>query len=234
MEKNILLSGLSYSKENFELMRKTLIENGISDIIDFGSYNKYTNMSNIELIKLICENFEQLAGSYDVNIICHSMGCNIGLILAKEKSDQIKKAIFLSPELQKTTRKEKKIAKLRIMHGVTDTTIAEDKSEFPKSKPIYDLTYEQPVKLGIFDKIALFKVFCQTKKIAIENLNKIENLDSYIAYGVADKFVSQKGAEELARQLDGEIAQIRTRHHNLLLSSRKDETARQITKFLQK
>jgi len=235
VEKNLLLSGLGYSEENFALMEKELNSYGINNIIDFGSYIKYTKKSDEELVQSICEDFDILTENNSTNIICHSMGCNIGLILAKEKAVQIKKAVFLSPELQKTTRQEKKIAKLRIIQGATNSSFAAvDCSGFYGTKPTFDLSNEQPAKIGAFDKLSLFKVFNQTKRLAIESLKDIDTLESFIAYGIADKFVSQEGAEKLAKELDGTIMQICTRHHNLLLSSWGNETAKQITKFLKR
>ncbi len=204
MAKNILFSGLSYSKTNAELMEAALNKNGITNVMDFGPYTPYKNMSDEEIVKRLCEDFDSLAENSDVNIICHSMGCNIGLILAKKRCHQIKKAAFLSPELQKTTRQEKKVAKLMILNSTTAK---------------HDISQEQPVNLGIFDKISLFNVFNQTRKLAIESLENIDNLDSFVAYGVADQFVSPKGAEELAYKLNAKLIQAKTRHHNLLLSN---------------
>lgn len=216
-EKNILFSGLSYSKKNNELMIEELKRYSFyGDVIDFGSYESYKHMSDENLIAKLNDNFNALAENDDVNLICHSMGCNFGLILAREKASQIKRAVFLSPELQQSTRQEKQKAK--------------------NLKISYDRSIEQPVTMGIFDKISLFKVFGQTKELAKESLKDINNLDSLVCYGVADPFVSEAGAKDLAQKLDGELIQIFTQYHNLLLNtiSGENETARQITKFLHK
>ena len=215
MQNNILFSGFSYSKENFELMKNRLENNGIPNVVDFGPYNVYENMEDEELISLLCENFDKLGDN--TNIICHSMGCNLGLILAKERSSKIKKAVFLSPELQKTTRREKRVAKLRILHGLTPTN---------------DFSVERPVNMGILAKLKLYKVFKQTQKLALESLDNMPKIDSLVIYGIADKFVSHAGAEELIHVLDAHSVQAWTSQHNILLSGIGDRTAEDISKFL--
>ena len=209
-EKNILFSGFSYSKENFELMKKVLADSGIG-VIDFGPYNLYQNMSDSKLVQSVCQHFDEVAGEGRANIICQSMGCNIGLILAKERAGQIKKAVFMSPELQKASRTDKRIAKLR------DESINDD------------LMTQKQADISLFDKLKLYKVFKQTKKLALE---KTPPTDSLVIYGVADKFVSGFGAEKLAGELNAYVLKAMTGQHNVLLSRVGSAVATEIAKFL--
>lgn len=216
--KNVLFSGLSYSKENTDKMIRQLEREGVPNVIDFGPYYCYEKYEGEKLLSYLCNSFDNRTEGDDVNIICHSMGCNMGLILAKERSSQIKKAVFISPELRKSTRKEKQIADLRIKTGIAVK---------------YDFSNEKKVKMGVFDKIKLYEVFKQTRKIALENLDSMSAIDSLVIYGAADKFVSQESAEELAEKLDAYIIQARTKYHNVLLAGVVGaQTARSISRFI--
>ena len=135
-------------------MKLMLEQKNITDVVDFGPYYSYEHTEERYLINSLVNHFDNIIEK--VNIICHSMGCNIGLILAKERASKINKAIFLSPELQKTSRRGKRIPKMRILHGLT-----------PKN----DFSIERPVNMGILSKLRLYKVFNQRRTLALQSLD---------------------------------------------------------------
>lgn len=214
--KNIILSGLRYCKTNFMLMDGTLRGHGIHDNVDFGSYQSYQSLDDENLVQQLNDHFDDISSLEKVNLICHSMGCNVGLILARERSSQIGKAVFLSPELYSNSRLEKRRAKLRVYRGEFDN----------------DFSIAHHPKQGIFSSFQLYKVFKQTRKMAQESLDDICHLNSFIIYGAADRFVSPEGASKLADKLKGSLCEVNTQYHNVLLSQQGNVVANKVYEFL--
>ena len=156
-----------------------------------------------------------LTNEEEVNLICHSMGCNFGLILAKERSAKINSMVLLSPELQSPSKTETAVSKIRAAH-----------------MPEYDnYNISKPEKIKFLQKLSLYNLFEQTKKIANKNRENL-TIRSLIIYPYADIYTSQTGAIKLADDLKCHYLEMYTKHHNILLSSSGNDTARIISKFL--
>ncbi len=221
--KNILFSGLGYNKNNFELMRTVLEEKGITDVLDFGMYQQYKNLSDDKLVNELCAQFDKLSVDEDVNIICHSRGCNIGLILAKEKSSKIKHAVFMSPELQNAG----------IIDKISSLYYRFDKFTLSLHITVYDDSIEESSESGLSDESDLYKLFIQTRSLAEEASKDLYGINSLVVYGRGDKFISRNGVKALTKNLGGKLIVADTVHHNILLTDTGcKEISDEIVKFL--
>ena len=95
--KNVLISGIPYNKEDAKYMMEVMKMHGIKDLYDYGSYDTFKNSKGVKLEKELNDRFVEITNGEKANIICHSSGCNLGLLLASYDSNAINKLILLSP-----------------------------------------------------------------------------------------------------------------------------------------
>ena len=127
------------------------------------------------------------------NLICHSMGCNLGVIAA-EHSKKIKSMVLISPEFGEYSDEEK-----IIMENVNKNNSG------------------VRTKLDV-SKVKSFILFKKTQPIASVIIERI-NVPTLIIYSKDDPFIPKDYLNDLADRKDNiELSIIDTNEHNPLLN----------------
>ena len=211
---NLYFKGLSADNKDINKLRDLFKENGLELTNAFDSYEDLAALSKDKIYSEINDKLIEVNPTMqDVNLICHSMGCNIGA-LATEKSNKIKKLILISPEFGEYSSKEK--AKL------------EDKNIFPTIQSEYG--EKSKINLEKFRSLIVFK---RTKPLATLAIERI-NIPTLIIYSKDDDFIPKEYLNSLSKRKDNiEIKRISAKLHNPLSSKdHKQKTIKLIKNFL--
>ena len=216
--KNILLRGMDNNQKNLNEM-KMILEGKIGEVVLFGDYVGRDSASIIENVE---ERFDEIANGEEVNLICHSMGCNYGAILGAIRSSQVKHLVLMSPEIYPVSLEEK-----MFNFGLrTDKEISLSKE-----------TSEIKTKRSIFEMVDEVHKFKKSAKLAREILaDQTENdIKCLVMYGMGDKFVSQNSIFKLIKNYsEVTMNNYPTTCHNLLLSYYGSHVAEDIKKYILK
>ena len=212
---NLYLKGISTDNQELEQIRNLFKENEL----DFTNvFNSYSNLAALSKNSLKAEIDEQIRKCnptmQNINLICNSVGCNIGSIEA-ERSNQIKNLILISPEFGEYTPKEK--AKL------------EKENNFPLLKTPFG---EEKLKINS-DQIRSLIVFNRTNSWATLAIERI-NIPILIIYSKDDTFIPKEYLHDLNnRKPNVKIKTIDSKLHNPLTSSvHKQQTINIIKNYL--
>lgn len=197
---NLYFKGLSTDNTELNQIRHLFKQNNLDFTAAFDDYSTLPLMSNQKLkIALDDKIRETNPMGHNLNLICHSMGCNLGVIAA-EHSKKIKNMILISPEFGKYSEKEEK----------------QMESASKNNKGTHN-------KLSVSKAIS-FIIFKKTQPIASMAIEKI-NVPTLIIYSKADPFIPKDYLNNLAdRKSNIEIATIDTDQHNPLTD--KDSQAK--------
>ena len=149
-----------------------------------------------------------------INLICHSMGCNLG-ILAADKSKKINKIILISPEFGEYSPKEQEQIKYEKIHPNIQTAYGENQPQ---------------INSNMLKSLILFK---KSKQLATATIEKI-NIPILIIYSKDDTFIPKNYLNDLkARKENIKLATIDTKLHNPLISqTHNQKTIRLIKNYL--
>lgn len=212
---NLYLKGLSTNNEELDKIRNLFKKYGLDFANVFDNYAELPIKTNDALKVSIDDKFRKCNPmGQKVNLICHSMGCNLGVI-ATERSKKIKSLILISPEFGEYSEKE--------MEKIENENInLNNPREFG----------ELEVKNNA-NKIKSLIVFQKTKLLAATAIEKIK-VPTLIIYSKDDLFIPQDYLNDLANRKDNiKLATLNTKFHNPLVNGRnKSKTMRLIQKHI--
>lgn len=211
---SLYLKGLSTDNQELSEIRDSFNDNGLSFTNVFDSYSNLATLSKNAIQAEVDEKIRRANPTMqNVNLICHSMGCNLG-VLAAEQSKKIKSLVLISPEFGEYSTKEKR------------------KMEEANIHPTFQRQYgEKETKISS-DKIRLIIVFNRTKPWATLAIEKVD-IPVLIIYSKDDTFIPKEYLENLAKRKDNvEIETINSKLHNPLTSlDHKNKTIKLIKDF---
>ena len=197
---NLYLKGLSTDNQELNQIRTLFKENGL----EFTNvFNDYASLSFHSKIKLTSEINDQIRNCnptmQNINLICHSMGCNLGTIVT-ERSSKIKSLILISPKFGEYSKKEKR------------------KIEEAKAYPSVQRPFGEKSKKISKETARSIILFNRTKPwstLAIERIN----VPILIIYSKDDIFIPKEYWHNLANRKNNiEIEEINSKLHNPLSS----------------
>lgn len=211
---NLYLKGLSTDNQELSEIRDSFNDNGLSFTNVFDSYSNLAALSKNAIQAEVDEKIIRANPTMqNVNLICHSMGCNLG-VLAAEQSKKIKSLVLISPEFGEYSTKEKR------------------KIEEANIHPTFQRQYgEKETKISS-EKIRSIIVFNRTKPWATLAIEKVD-IPVLIIYSKDDTFIPKEYLEDLAKRKDNiEIETINSKLHNPLTSlDHKNKTIKLIKDF---
>ena len=200
MSYNLFFKGLSADKKELEDVQKMAVENGFDLDIAFDDYGNITLDSLEKLSQKINER------ATDVNFICHSMGCNLGILTAK-KIERIRSLVLISPEFGDYSDEE-----LEIQAKAQKDASSQVRREFTE------------------DVVHAFKFFKYTQPLAAMAVEKI-NVPILIIFSKGDIFIPQEYLRELSARKDNiELVFLDTNLHNPLLDEEYSQKTMKLVK----
>ena len=199
--KVVFLKGLSTNKEELSFIKDKFNSNGIEFINLVDDYSEFFNMPKGEIWKILSQRVQDITRQTEpVTLVCHSMGCNYGLLLASNLLLLIKNCIFISPEFEKITKEEQ-------------DKIVESTNKMTK-EPSH-------MKFGI-NKIKNLFAFIESSKWVPSVLTFYLNEESgprftTILYSKGDKYVSRRIINAMTEYDNISSYEIDTNNHNPLL-----------------
>lgn len=210
---NLYLKGLSTDNQELNEIRSLFKKHGLDFTVVFEGYGNLPIKSDEELKVALQDKLrERNPMGQKINLICHSMGCNLGL-LAAEDSKKIKSLVLISPEFGEYSEKELKQI---------------EKDEINLNKPrAYG---EQEIKINK-NNIRSLLLFRKTKLLATAAIEKVD-VPTLIIYSKDDAFIPKEYLNDLAERKDNiQVATIPTKYHNPLINGKyKTRTMRLIKK----
>lgn len=212
---NLYLKGLSTDDQELQQIRNLFKKNNLefTDVFD-----SYENLSVLHKNKLIAEVNEQIRKKnptmQNINLICHSMGCNLG-VLAAEKSSTIKKMVLISPEFGEYSKKEKnQIQEARIIPSI--------------HRPFGE--QRKKVNKETFKSLIIFNQTKPWTTLAIERIN----IPVLIIYAKDDNVIPKEYLNHLSKRKDNiKVEAIDSKLHNPLTSrDHGQKTLNLIKKYL--
>ena len=211
---SLYLKGLSTDNQELSKIRDSFNDNGLSFTNVFDSYSNLATLSKNVIQAEVDEKIRRANPTMqNVNLICHSMGCNLG-VLAAEQSKKIKSLVLISPEFGEYSTKEKR------------------KMEEANIHPTFQRQYgEKETKISS-DKIRSIIVFNRTKPWATLAIERVD-IPVLIIYSKDDTFIPKEYLENLAKRKDNVgIETINSKLHNPLTSQdHKNKTIKLIKNF---
>lgn len=212
---NLYFKGLSADSQELDQIKGLFQKNGLIFTNVFYGYAGLPLFSKEKLDAAINDEVRRSNPlRQDVNIVCHSMGCNLG-VLSAEKSSKIKKMVLISPEFGEYSKQE------------------QSKMQETKTKPTIQSPFgEQSTKID-GDKVRSLIVFNKTKPYATLAIERV-NIPTLIIYSKDDIFIPQNYLNHLADRKDNiDIEVINSKLHNPLTSvDHSEHTMTLIKKFL--
>jgi hypothetical protein len=179
-----------------------------------------------------------------INLICHSMGCNYGIMIASRYEQerrqvntllpvhQINKMVFISPEIMPTSKKEKEMIESL---NIANNFYGEGKEEELSSK----------ISIGDIRKIALFLKTQKQAKCALTEVFDGEQTTTESKKGIptlivrsrGDIRVSTNGIEQIIASPLFDVKMVKevpSTMHNPLLSREGPSLIKAIDAFLEK
>lgn len=209
MEK-IYIPGMSISVEEEAKLKRLFKEEGMPVQFLTNEYLFLAEMSKKNIRNFIMKEIDFTRNHYEgVHLICHSMGCNLGII-ASEHPD-VQSLTLISPELKATSKLERE----RI---ITETL--EKYQHEQKEKP--------PVRpLG--EQLLLVGLFLRSRKWALKSLKDVD-VPIQVFYSEGDPFVSRESVDKTFDCMT-RIMKIETSNHNPLLSEKGPELVKQLKRY---
>ena len=187
------LKGLETTIEDFEYICTKFEEKGIYLTLLEYDYSKFFKLSTDEIVESLKS---RISMDQDISLICHSAGCNFGLLLANSLPN-VKNVAFISPLFDEVTKAEKKAVTLS------------------KNETSYKTT---PSKFGI-KKLKNIFVFLKSKKwVPIELSRYIHSdINTIILYSKGDRYISRSILYSMAKLDNIDIAELDCNSHNPVL-----------------
>ena len=197
---NLYFKGLSTDNKELDQIRSMFKNAGLKFTNVFYSYAGLPILSKDKLNAALDDEVRRSNPiGQDVNIVCHSMGCNLG-VLEAERSSKIKKMVLISPEFGEYSKKEQRQIK--------------DANAMPRVQRPFG---EQSTKIA-GDKAKSLVIFNRTKPYATLAIERI-SIPTLIIYSKDDIFIPKDYLNSLASRKDNvEIEEIDSKLHNPLTS----------------
>lgn len=209
---NFYLKGLSTTPEELKIIKNNFSTQGV-DLTTICSKYSEIYMFSKKKIQDYAESFvlkNNEAGT-PINLVCHSMGCNLGL-LASSKISNLNKLVLISPEFRKPTNEEQD----RILVS------------FPNQEN------EVNSKMALPEKLKSFILYLRTQGWNDSEITKViaEKCDISLLYSKGDRFVSQEAIHNLTNKYPkiNEYGIDSSRHNPLLTT----EGVKAVVKVLKK
>lgn len=207
---NFYIKGMSTTKEEQEKIVNNFKERKINIVPIIDDYANYSIKTIIPYIEKFIKDHNP--NNEEINLICHSMGCNFGYLF--NKINNVDKLILVSPEFISTNSKQKK--------EITSNYKGVDYN-----------TSNNSIKPNLHDMILYYK---SLKKVAgVQNNMPALSANSLIIYSKGDPFVNQDWINSDINLLSQKI-EVNSNSHNPLLTNDEiyDEIAEYIKKPLRK
>lgn len=209
MEK-IYIPGMSITKEEEAKIKKVFRENGMPVQFLINDYSFLAKMGKKEFYEFVRDriNFIRV---YDegVHLICHSMGCNLGVIASSHLN--VQSLTFISPEFSTTTRRERQ----EILKRASEKYQHEKKEVLPTRS------------LG--EQLLLVGLFLRSRRWALKELSNID-VPIRVYYSEGDPFVSREEIRKIGDFTTQKIM-LETSNHNPLLSEKGPELVKKIKQY---
>lgn len=199
--KVVYLKGLSTNEEELSFIKDKFNSKDIEFINLVDDYSEFFNKSKEEVWKILGQRIHDITWQTEpITLVCHSMGCNYGLLLASSPLLLIKNVIFISPEFEKITKEEQD----KIVESTNGITKEPSQMNF-----------------GI-NKIKNLFAFIESSKWIPEVLSSYLNKESNpnfttILYAKGDKYVSREIINAMSEYNNINSYEIDTNNHNPLL-----------------
>ena len=205
---NFYIKGMSTTEDEQQKIISNFKDQGIDVIPVIDDYTNYSIKTIIPYIeKFINDNNPN---NEEVNLICHSMGCNFGYLLSEKQNSCIDKIVYISPEFVGTSAKEKQAISERY-NGIDYNTPATTKPNL-HNIILYYKSLKEVIKL-------------KNKSLAVTNNS------SLIVYSKGDIFVNQNWINSSVNYLADKV-EIESNSHNPLLTNM--ETYEEVSQYIKK
>ncbi len=208
---NLYLKGLSTNNQELNEIRKLFKENGLDFTVVFNNYGNLPMRTETDLKVAIQDKLrESNPMGQQANLICHSMGCNLG-VLAAADSKKIKSLVLISPEFGEYSPEELKQI---------------EKDEINLNRPRAYGEQEIKNNKNNLKSLLLFKKTKLLASIAIEKVN----VPTLIIYPKDDNFIPKTYLNDLVNRKDNiKLQTVPTKYHNPLVKGNcKTKTMRLI------
>ena len=196
--KVVYLKGMSTNEEELSFIKDKFNSNGIEFINLVDDYSEFFGKSTNEIWTILGQRIDDITWQTEpVTLVCHSMGCNYGLLLAATPLLLIKNVIFISPEFKKITKDEQD----KIVESVNDITKEPSRMKFD------------------INKVKNLAAFIKSRKWVPSFLNIYLNHPSFttILYSKGDKYVSREIINTMSEYDNINSYEIDINNHNPLL-----------------
>lgn len=185
--------GMSTDLKELELIKEFFLKKSISMLPVYYSNSELYYKSLEKILDLLKNNIELNNNGSSIDLVCHSMGCNFGLLLAN-RLDNVNSITFISPEFINSSKEEQKSIEL-----------SKNKIKHEPSKH----------KMNIWDILLFLNSKRAVKHEILEFINK--GIKVNIIYSKGDKYVSRKMIEYFKNNTDFNIYEIDCNSHNPIL-----------------
>ena len=180
---NLYYKGLSTDVHELDKIIRFFKENNVSLTPVFENYATLPITSIKKLNVALQDKFKNANPmGQKTNLICHSMGCNLG-VLTTIKTPKVKKLILISPQFGNYTEKE-----------------LEKQKEEKEISTFYRPYGEQKTKTTN-DKIKSLIIFNKTQHLAKVAIEKV-NIPTLIIYSKDDSFIPKEYLQDLSARKD--------------------------------
>lgn len=212
---NLLIPEIGHSNYNAFQMKEKLEQSGVDDVTILKDlfHSRYEHISCEQITDEITECFDSHTNGEISNLVCHGTGCNIGLILAKERASQIKTATFLSPKLESASLIDKFSAFLYRYERIGYSTTG---SYYDHSLAENDI---------LFNRIKYLRCERLIKRIASNCIDDIDYLNCLVMFALGDASTSKIGAYKLAKHFSGRLFVSESVHCNFLLTDSSNKNS---------
>lgn len=192
------LKGMSSDKDELDYLKMKFENEGMELIPVIDNYANYSKMSKEEITEDL---INRLPKDERINLVCHSMGCNYGLLVANNMNN-IEHITFVSPEFEKMTSSD-----------------YESIVTFPRPMD----HRPNKMKFGI-NKLKNIMAFVKSSKWSRSELKRFlitKDIPTLIFYSTGDGFVSRKQFEDMYELDNINFQRFDTNNHNPLLENNK-------------
>ncbi len=206
MEK-IYIPGILGNRDELHDIEKLFKEQNMSVVSLSKGDLFFSKMNQNDIRKFIMQRIDYISRTHDgVHLICHSMGCNLGVIASEHPS--VESLTLVSPEFKCTSRLERK----KILRE-TSEKYQHESSQNLSAKPLG----EQLLQVGLF---------LRSRRWALKKLSSVP-VPIQVFYSEGDPFVSKRGLDQVFGKGTRKIM-VGTSNHNPFLSEKGPELVKRL------
>lgn len=209
MEK-IYIPGMSVTRKEEGKIKEIFRDAGMPVEFLTNEYLFLSKMSKNKIKRFIMERIDFINNHHDgVHLICHSMGCNLGVIASSHSN--VESLTLISPEFGSTTRLERQ----EILERTSKKYQYEQKEALPARS------------LG--EQLLLVGLFLRSRRWALKELSSVE-VPMRVYYSEGDPFVSSEQIRKIGDFTTKKIM-LETSKHNPLLSEKGPELVKTLKRY---